>query len=101
MGLDARHHRERQFRPDPADADQSLEQHQLECGGEPIQRQRIFADVRVNAQRYLAAVVSETIKRRKRNRDVVPHAIHVDHYAIGLLGSEPSPKVGDHGRAGR
>ena len=53
--------------------------------GEPVQRQRILADMSMDAQRDLAALVAEAIKRRKRHRDVVADAVHVDHDAIGLL----------------
>jgi hypothetical protein len=56
----------------------------------------------MNPERNIATLVAEAIvERRKWNRDVVTHAVHIDNYPIGLLGGEASPKVSDHGRAGR
>ena len=54
-------------------------------GREPVQRQRVLADVRVDAQRDLAARVAEAVERRQRNGDVVADAVDVDHDAIRLL----------------
>ena len=50
--LDARQHRERQLRADAADADQPLEQIQLERRREAVQRERVLTHVRVDAQRH-------------------------------------------------
>ena len=54
LGLDARERRERDLRPDAAHADQPLEQLLLQRGREPVQRELVLPDVRVDAQRHLA-----------------------------------------------
>ena len=61
-------HRERELRADAADADQPLEQLLLERRREAVERQRILAHVRVNAQRDLAAGLAEPVERRQRER---------------------------------
>ncbi len=58
-------HRQRELRPDAADPNQPLEQILLEDGRKAVQRQRVLADVRVNAQRDLAARLAETVEGRQ------------------------------------
>ena len=56
--LDARQHGHRQLGPDAADRDQPFEDLLLERGEKPVQLQRIFAHVRMDAQRDLGADVT-------------------------------------------
>ena len=83
--LDAREHRERQLRADAADADQPLEQLLLEQRREAEQRECVFADVSVDAERDVAAGLSEAVEGRQRHRDVVADATDVDDDPVGML----------------
>ena len=61
--LDARQHRDRQLRPDAADRDQPLEDLLFERGQESVQLQRVFADVRMDAQRDVGADLAGIVER--------------------------------------
>ena len=89
-------HGQRELRSDAADPDQPLEQILLERGRKPVERQRVLADVRVNAQRDLAARLAETVEGRERHEDVVADAGHVDDQAIRMLLEDPAAQMGNH-----
>ena len=55
----------------------------------------------MDPQRDLAAGFTQTVEGRQRHREVVPHAIHVNDDAIGLLLENSSVQMSDHDRAGR
>ncbi len=61
--LDARQHGYRQLRPDAADRDQPLEELLFQRREEPVQLQRFFAHVRVDAQGDVGADVTRIVKR--------------------------------------
>ncbi len=94
--LDPREHRERELRPDPADANQALEQLLLQQRGEPVQRDRIFAHVRVNPQRDIGIGIAKTVERRERHEDVVADAVDVHDDAVRMFFEDAAAEMGDH-----
>ena len=99
-GLDARQDGQRQFRTDTADRDQALEEVLLETCREPVEQQRILADVRVDAKRDLGTGLTEAIERGERHQHVVADTVHIDHDPIGLFLGDATTELRDHGRAG-
>ena len=85
--LDAGQHRQRELRTDAADADQPLEHLQLEQRRESVQHQRIFAHVRVNAQRDLRAGLGQIVERRERHLRVVAHTLTSTMTRFGCFSS--------------
>ena len=83
--LDAGQHRQRDLRADAADADQPLEQIELERRGKAVERERVLAHVRVHAQRDVGARLAQAVERRQRHGDVVADAADVDDDPVRLF----------------
>ncbi len=101
LRLDAGEHGERHLRTDAADADQALEEIQLQQRRESVQQQRVFTHVRVNPQRDLGAGLAQSVERGQRHGDIVADAVDVNDDAIGVFGENAAAEVRDHDRAGR
>ncbi len=65
--------------------------------GESEQLQRVFAHVRVDAQRDAAAGLADRVERGERHRDVVADAADVDHEPLHVLLEEGPGEMRDHG----
>ena len=85
LRLDAREHRQRDFRTDAADADQPLEELLLEQRREAVKQERILADVGMDAQRDRRARLAEPVERRQRHEHVIADAVDVDHDAVRMF----------------
>ena len=98
--FEAGQHRERELRSNAPDADQPFEQLLLEPRRETIKRDRVFAHVRVDAQRELAAGVADAVERGQRHEHVVPDAADVDRDSVGMFFENPASEIRDHDCAG-
>src|SRR5206468_111667 len=100
LRLDAGEHRQRDFRTDPADPDQPLEQLLLEQRREAVEQERILAHVRVDAQRDRRARLAEPVEGRQRDEHVIADAVDVNHDAVRMFFEDAAAKMRDHDRAG-
>ena len=73
------------FGPMPRNRDQLLEQRLFVLRKEAVERQRILADVRVDAQPHLRAGVGKFRVGGDRDGDVVPHPGHVHDGLAGVF----------------
>ncbi len=89
-------HLDGQRGPDAAHRDQFFEQRLLFRGEKAEQRERVFANVRVNAQRHLGARVGKRGKSRNRNHNVVADAGRIDDYLIRMFLKQLAAQEGDH-----
>ena len=70
---------------------------ELERRGEAEELQRVFADVRVDAQRHAPARLADGVERRQRHDDVVADAADVDDEPLHVFFEQRAGKMRDHG----
>ena len=100
LRFDSRQDGERQLGTNPAHSNQPLEQHLLQSGGKPEERERVLPNVGMNSERDFAARLAQTVEGRQRHENVVSHTRNVDDEVIRLLLEDPSAQMPNHWRAG-
>src|SRR5688572_12912379 len=99
-GLDAREHRDRKLRADPADRDQPFEDLLLERREKSVQLERVLADVGVDPKRDLRARFTGVVERAEGHADMVANALDINDKQIGLFVEDPAAEECNHPLAG-
>ncbi len=95
-GVDATKDRDGQLGADAGDGEEFFEETLLLRLGEAVEGKLVFADMSVDVERHICALVGERGERGYADGDVVADACTLDHYLIGGFGEEASAEVGDH-----
>ena len=89
-------HLHRQLGPDAAHPDQLFEQRLFVRREKAVERQRVFANVRVDAQPHLRAGIGQMSERRDRDDDVIADAAGFDDRLVGMLLDQNAAQQSNH-----
>ena len=88
--------RERDLRPDAADGEQVLEQLALGRVGEPVELERVLADVQVASRATTSSSPLGLPQRARRGGDEVADAVDVEHEAVRTPRDRLAAQPRDH-----
>src|SRR2546427_2159303 len=87
---------QRQRRANTGSRQQHLEKMFFPRRNKPVQRQRVFPDMRMDQEGHFGVQLAERGVRRKRHLYEVAHATHVHEHLIRSFFGEPSAKLANH-----
>src|SRR5262245_35629019 len=100
VAVDSRQYSDRKLRTDATDSNEPLEQLLLERREEPVQLQRVLADMCVDAQRDFRAGLAYVVVRGQRDVQFIPNTVHIDRDSIGMFVEDTPSEECDHPCAG-